>query len=455
MSAQMMVQNVPMGRVFKTWWPLAASWLLMALELPALSAVVARLPDPEVNLAAYGGIVFSLALIIEAPIIMLLAASTALSKDWASYLRLRTFMRVSGALLTAIHILVAFTPLYYLVVEGLLGVPPEIVEPGRIGLMIMTPWTWSIAYRRFNQGVMIRFGHSEAVGVGTGVRLLTDIVILLVGYQIGTIQGVVVASSAVALSVIAEAIYTGLRVQPILRNELKVAPPVELLTWRAFYHFYIPLALTSLMLLIWQPIGTAAISRMPNALASLAVWPVVSGLIFILRSMGMAYNEVVVAILDERYSYPSLRRFTVGLVLFTSLLHLVIAVTPLSLWWFGQVSALRSELASIAQFAFLLAIPMPALNVLQSWFQGAILHGRQTRGIPESVVVFLITILAIFGIGIALGTLTGLYVGIAGFVLATGIQTLWLWFRSRDVLASVRRRDQLGPAISASGAAGD
>ena len=47
-------------KVTRTWWPLAASWLLMGAELPALSAVVARLPDARINLAAYGGIVFPL-----------------------------------------------------------------------------------------------------------------------------------------------------------------------------------------------------------------------------------------------------------------------------------------------------------------------------------------------------------------------------------------------------------
>jgi len=46
---------MPYTRILKTWWPLAASWLLMGAELPALIAVVARLPDPAINLAAYGG----------------------------------------------------------------------------------------------------------------------------------------------------------------------------------------------------------------------------------------------------------------------------------------------------------------------------------------------------------------------------------------------------------------
>ncbi len=214
-------------KIFATWWPLAASWLLMSLELPALSAVIARLPNPAINLAAYGGVVFPLALIFESPIIMLLAASTALSKDCASYQRLRTYMMRAGLALTVVHILVAFTPLYYVVVEGIIGAPQVIVEPARLGLMIMTPWTWSIAYRRFNQGVLIRMGHSKSVGLGTVVRLSANLVVLTIGYMAGDVPGIVVGTSAVACGVICEAIYAGLVVRPVLHNELRLAPVVE------------------------------------------------------------------------------------------------------------------------------------------------------------------------------------------------------------------------------------
>jgi len=78
-------ESLTTRHILRTWWPLAASWALMALEGPAISLVVARLAFPEIHLAAYGGLVFPLALLVEAPIIMLLAASTALSKDWSAY----------------------------------------------------------------------------------------------------------------------------------------------------------------------------------------------------------------------------------------------------------------------------------------------------------------------------------------------------------------------------------
>src|SRR5437773_875992 len=147
------------------WAPLAGSWLLMGLELPAVSAVMARLPHATVSLAAYGGVVFPLSLLIESPIVMLLTASTALSKDWSSYRLVRRFMLIAASSLTLLHALVAFTPLYDLVVGRMLAPPAAVLEPARRGLQIMLPWTLSIAYRRFQQGVLIRFGRSRAVGI--------------------------------------------------------------------------------------------------------------------------------------------------------------------------------------------------------------------------------------------------------------------------------------------------
>ena len=430
-----------LNRIFKVWLPLAASWLLMGMEMPILSAVVARLVDPEINLAAYGGIVFPLALIIEAPVIMLLAASTALSKDWASYKKLRNYMVLAGGLLTALHLLVALTPLYYSFAVGLLGAPVEIIEPARIGLIIMTPWTWTIAYRRLNQGVMIRFGHSNIIGIGTTVRLGMDILVLAVGYYL-KLPGIVVATSAVAAGVTAEAIYIGFRVQPVLRVDLKPAPVVQpALTYRGFASFYLPLVMTSLLTLLILPMGSAALSRMPLALESLAVWPVVSGFIFMLRSMGVAFNEVVVALLDEPLSTKPLRRYALLLTVGTTGALLLIALTPLSRFWLVDVSALSPTLFVLARNGLWIGGLLPGLNSLQSWYQGALLNSGKTRGISEAVALYLVvTGLSLWG-GVAWGGMTGLYVGLIAFSFGMLIQTFWLWVRSRHVLRALCERD--------------
>jgi hypothetical protein len=433
-----------MRHIVRTWWPLAVSWLLIAVESPLLSAVVARLAEPEINLAAYGGIVWPMALIIESPIIMLLSASTALSRDWDSYLRLRRFMMRTSALLTALHVLIAFTPLYYTVAVKLLGAPAEIIEPAHLGLMILIPWTWSIAYRRFNQGVLIRFGHSRAIALGTLVRLSADVLVLAAGYWIGTIPGIAVAASALAAGVVSEAIYAGLRVRPVLRDQLRQATPVEQpLTFGTFLEFYLPLAMTSLLNLLTDPLGSAAISRMPNALESLAVYSIVSGFVFLLRSLGFAYNEVVIALLDEPQAARNLHRFMAFLTVLTTAAMLIIAATPLATVWFGRVSALSPRLVTLARRGLWITLLMPGLNALQSWYQGTIVHSRRTRGITEAVAISLLTSSAILWAGVARGQTTGLYVGLAALGAGRLAQTIWLWLRSRPAMRAAQARDRV------------
>lgn len=454
-----------LGKIYRTWWPLAASWVLMAFELPAISAVMARLADPQVHLAAWGGVVFPVALIVEAPVIMLLAASTALSRAHGTFRRVRGYMMWAGAILTGLHILIAFTPLFDLVVVKLMRPPAEVVEAARLGLRLMTPWTWSIGYRRFNQGVLIRFGHSEAVTVGTVIRLSADAAILGIGLVLGGVPGVVVAGCAVSAGVISEAVYSGLRLRPVLRDEMPQADSGSPIDLRSFLLFYAPLATTSLMMMLTLPLGSAAASRMPRPLDSLAAWPALAGIVFIFRSLGMAYNEVVVARLEQPGAYRNLRRFTILLAAAVTGTLGLIGATPLAGVWFAGISGLPPELASLGRSALWASLPLPALTVLQSWFQGALVHARRTRPVTEAIALNLAAVAAMFTITVAQfaesgerpfdfgpwtlrsGAVSGLSIVWAGFAVGNGVQTAWLWWRSRGVMAEARGREE-GPPLA-------
>jgi hypothetical protein len=200
--------------------------------------------------------------------------------------------------------------------------------------------------------------------------------------------------------------------------------------------------MTSLLTLLANPIGSAAISRMPQALDSLAVWPVVTGFVFFLRGFGIAYNEVVVALLDEPNAYYHLRRFATNLAFTTTGILLVVAATPLSSVWFMQISALPARLGALAERALWIALPLPALTVFQSWFQGTILFGKKTRGITESVVIYLLTSLLVLGWGVWSGDMIGLYIGLLALTCSVGTQTAWLWLRARSILETLRLSEQ-------------
>jgi len=421
--------------ITRTWWPLAMSWLLMGLERPIVAAVIARFHEPEIHLAAYASVVFPLSLVIESPVIMLLAASTALTKNWEWYRFLRNIMGGMAILLTGLHMVVAFTPVYDFITSKILHTPLALVEPARIGMMLMTPWTASIAIRRFQQGILIRQGQSRSIGVGTAIRLVVLCAGLFVGLWTDAWSGIFVATCAISLGVMSEAAYIRICAHPVLQSFKQSThtypDPPDL---KKFLGFYIPLAITPLLTLLALPISSAALSRMPHPIESFAVWPILGGLVFLFQGLGLAYQEVVVALIEKPGYGPYLRRFAFQLAAGLTGILLFITITPLARLWFFDLSGLPEHLTILGQTALWGTLLLPALTVLECWLQGILVHSRQTRGIIEAVTLYVLTSACILMGGIAVGTITGLYVGYLAAMGGLCIQTVWLRFRCKNLL---------------------
>ena len=422
-------------KVFDTWWPLALSWLLMGIELPVLSAVVSRQANPEIMLAAFGGVIFPIALLVESPVIMMLAASTAVSRDLSSFRRLQRFNVLITAVLTGVHALIALTPLFDLVIVPLLDVPPELRDPSMTGLAIMIPWTWAIGDRRFCQGALIRIGHREKIAQGSILRLFATISAgLIVAWAGGS--GVVIATTGLSVGVIVEAMFARFFAQRLVVPSLRQSGPAASPPPRNLAAFYLPLALTPMLILASQPLAAAGISRMPEALACLAVWGPAGGLVFLVRSSGIAFNEVVIARCEVAGAIGQLRRFAWAWGTGWTLLLLAVAVTPLVDVWFGPMIGLSPELVEIGRSALWLAIPIPLLTFLQSYWQGLLVHAHRTRAVTESVAIFLGVMAVGMAAGMAIGHWNGLIVAMAAFMAGNAAQTLWLrrkWLRPGPV----------------------
>jgi Na+-driven multidrug efflux pump len=189
------------------WLPLAATWMMMAVEGPFLAAIIARLADPKFNLAAHG-VAFAFAILIEAPVIMLMSASTALVEDSETYRRLRNFANALNAGSTALLLLVLIPPVYSGLMEGLIGLPPEVARLTRGALWILLPWPAAIGYRRFLHGLLIRSGRTRLVALGTVLRLLGMSGTALVLYLWFELPGAWVGAAALSMGVVTEMVAT-------------------------------------------------------------------------------------------------------------------------------------------------------------------------------------------------------------------------------------------------------
>ncbi|WP_419942371.1 hypothetical protein [Candidatus Palauibacter sp.] len=471
--------------IFAFWAPLAATWVMMAVEGPYLAAVVARLPEPTLGLAAYG-VAIAMAVLIEAPVIMLLSASTALVEDAVSYRRLRTFAHGLNAFSTLLLLLVLVPPVHRGLMIGALGLPEDLAHLTYGALWCFLPWPAAIGYRRFWQGVLIRSGRTRLVAGGTVLRLIamsTAAIVLAVSTDL---PGASVGASALSFGVVAEAVVArwmargaiGALLGPTDGAASAVDPPTvsadphdiaEIgrvgvstadpaagpaegaeLRFSDIGRFYVPLALTSLIGIGIQPMLTFFMGRAASPVESLAVFPVVHSLGFLFRSVGLSFQDAVIALLGRgSEGYAQIRRFAIGLGAALSGILALIAFTPLSHFWFVHVSGLTPGLADFAIPAARVLTPVPFLGVILSLHRGTLIRNRTTGPIIVATAAEIAAVAVVFVVvGWGLGWV-GATAAFTGFLFGRLTANVYLTPRVRAVRARAARPRTAGVARTA------
>ena len=431
-----LTEKLTYRKIFLFWGPLALTWLMMAFEQPVLIAFIARLTEAKVNLAAFG-IAGSFAMIFEAPIIMLMSASTALVTGHHSYKKLKHFTDLLNFGVTGLQIIMLIPPVFNFIVVRLMGVPEEVARLAHISLIIFLPWAASIGYRRFYQGILIRNNLTRRVTYGTMVRLSVIVIMGVILYSAG-IKGAYVGAASMSLAVFSEAVATRIMaastVKMLVSKEDTENGHINL---RSISRFYYPLAITSLLSLGVHPFVTFFLGRSNMAVESLAVLPVVNSLVFVFRSLGLSYQEVNIALIGkQRQNFRLLRNYAVFLGVIVTVLITLIAFTPLADLWFINISGLSKELADLSYLPLQIMVLLPALTVLLN-FQRSLLVIQGTTGpISVATAVELTGIIGVLLVCVVFLDMIGVVGAALAFVIGKGMSTLYLMPRQKALIKS-------------------
>ncbi|MBN1551362.1 hypothetical protein JW979_07830 [bacterium] len=419
--------------IFKFWIPLAATWLMMAAEGPFLAAIIARLVDPKYNLAAYG-IALSLGLLVEAPIIMMLSAVVALVKDADSYRKMQRFAFTLNGIVTVIMTLLIIPGVFKFIVGDIIGLPPRVVYLAHIATILLLPWPGAIGFRRFYQGLLIRFDKTHRVAYGTILRLTAMSLTALLLYLKFSISGAFVGAAALSAGVVIEAFASRIMVHSILKklsqNTPIIQPGIKVpgsLTYLEISKFYYPLALSSILGLGAYPLVNFFIGHSQHPIESLAVLPVINSLNFIFASLGLSYQEVGIALLgSQNQNFIRLRNFAtwLGITLFSGIS--IIAFTPLSILWFHNVSGLTLELTDFALWPFRLTILLPALTVLIAFQRALLVKAKMTGAVTWATIVELIGIIGTMYAAVHYFHLIGAIAAGVAYIIGRGSAVVYL-----------------------------
>lgn len=417
-------------RIFLFWLPLAVQWLMMAAEGPLVAAIIARMVAPKFNLAAYG-VAVSIALIIEAPIIMLMSAATALVRTWSSYLQLRRYAHTLCWLVTLGIVLICIPPVFEALIKNGLDLEPEVARLTHLAVVALIPWPGMIGYRRFLHGILISHDRTRYVAYGTAIRLTGLALTGFLLFSLSPLTGSLVGAIAMTVAVVLEAAVTRYLARGVLARlqagEYHEEDEDEL-SLGFFARFYAPLAMTSILVLGMRPIITFFVSQSRMALESLAVLPVIHSLVFVFISLGLAYQEVGITLLGTgNKNYTKLRNFASFLAIGSFLGLGLIAFTPLAGVWFEQVSGLTRELAEFSIPPLMIMSVFPVLTSAEFFLRSILVNARKTRPITVAGGVEMGVVTGLLALGIMGFDLVGMHAAAGAMIGGVVVAVILIW----------------------------
>ncbi len=411
--------------------PLALSWVLMLTEVPLINAFLARGPEAELSLAAYG-VAFSIILVVEAPILMMLELSVALSKNVLAFKAIRRFYVMTGLGVTALGVALFYTPFCQVLLCRLMNIPPTIAAATVPALRIVTWWSLPIGWRRIHQGILIRDGRTRIISVATGVRLVVVSVTMFVGISLRLLPGAPLGAVAMVIGVVVEALLIQWAVQPSIHGKLEAEPSdSEALTFRYLLFFYVPLATTTVLRQGIRPLISAGVAAAPMAALSLAAWPVAFSLVSMFWGPTMGLQQVTIALTDDKASWQRVSRFvlTVGLILTGSLA--LISFTPLLGVVLRQLFGLSEEVARFAAPATRIMVLLPLGYTFHALFTGLLVKQARTSTVRTAKALDLVVVGLTLFVGLRYGGLWGAVLAAAAMTAGTLAEAAWLYWRSR------------------------
>ena len=197
------------------------------------------------------------------------------------------------------------------------------------------------------------------------------------------------------------------------------------LTFDRFARFYTPLAATSLLLTLTNPLLTAALARHVNPAIALAGFGVAFSLCGVLYSPLLAGQQVAATRLLGGHPFGPVRSFwrRIGAVL--SLLTLAIAVTRLGDWVLGGVVGVSGDVFTEARATLVLLAPVPLLTAVRAVHQGRLVAGHQTRPIAMATGARTAALAVVAAVltGVTTG---GAWIGGAAFTVGLLVETVFV-----------------------------
>lgn len=364
--------------MIKFYAPLAATSVLMMSSHSIVSAGLARTAEANAALAAYA-VAQSIAVMFEGPCYSMQRMGVALFRDKTSYNSVRRTMLMFWAGLTALMLLVAFTPLGKHVFMGILGVP-EALYPSAIGAFrVFLLFPAASALRSFYQAIIVVNRKTGLLTMNVAIRLSFMFLLSSLLPRIESLPGASVGAIVLSLGVFVEAgmaFLTGGRMAARLpdRNPAGVTVSVPAAT-----RFFIPIFLATVAWTFTRPVLNAALARTASPELALATYQVAWSFSFTFTAVVFNIHQLAIIFGQEIEQRRHALRFAMTVGAIGALALTAVAFSPLGHLLLTRVIGAEAELAREALKAISIFCLLPVFAAATEFASGVLMIASKTQ----------------------------------------------------------------------------
>ena len=210
------------------------------------------------------------------------------------------------------------------------------------------------------------------------------------------------------------------------------SPP---LTPRTIFRFYSPLAVSWLFMGLEGPVCEGVINRMSRPEISAAAWPILMGLAIWIESPVIDLLSTSTTLARDRQRYEIISRFVWYLLLWVSVAHALIVLTPIYPMIAQGLLGVKPAVAVAARKGLIIMIPWSAMIGWRRYLQGILIRHGRTRSISLGTTARVITLTTTAVSLYWFTQLPSIVVAATAIIAGVAVEAALIHLLSRDVIA--------------------
>ena len=205
--------------------------------------------------------------------------------------------------------------------------------------------------------------------------------------------------------------------------------------------FFMPLGVTSMLMMGSHSIVSSALARTAEAAAALAAFSVAQSVAMMFESPCFALRRLFVSQIDDQDSFATLLKITFITIALVFSMQLTIGYTALGRYLFLNLVGISEDLLPNTLAAYRVFMLLPVASALRSTYQGLIIVSRRTHFMTINILVRLGTMIGLAALFANTQLISGGAVGAVILVSGMSVEAFMAFVTGR----TLRRRLPVAP----------